>query len=134
MGRVRIVGDRSGRIWPLVLRAAKESREAGRRLILYVPEQMTLQAERDLITGLELPGLLEIQVISPRKLRQQVRERMGAGVKRPLNEMGRAMAVHRVMTEKAGELAYYRNIAGLSGAVARVGEALDELRESEITP
>ena len=134
MAGVRIIGDRSGRVWPLVLRAAQESRGAGRRLILYVPEQMTLQAERDLITGLELPGLLEIQVISPRKLKQQVRERMGTGVKRPLNEMGRAMAVHRVMTDKAEELGYYRNMTDLSGAVKRVGGALDELRESEITP
>ena len=134
MGRVKIIGDRSGRVWPLVLRAARESRAAGRRLILYVPEQMTLQAERDLITGLKLPGLLEIQVVSPRKLRQQVREQMGTGVKQSLNEMGRAMAVHRVMTDKAKELNYYRNIADLPGAVKRVGGALDELRESEITP
>ena len=134
MGRVRIVGDRSGRVWPLVLRTVQESREAGRRLILYVPEQMTLQAERDLISGLKLPGLLEMQVISPRKLKQQVREQMGTGTKNPLNEMGRAMAVHRVMTEKAKELVFYRNIAEMPGAVKRVGSALDELRESEITP
>ncbi len=134
MGRVKIIGDRSGRIWPLVLRAAQESREAGRRLILYVPEQMTLQAERDLITGLALPGLLEIQVVSPRKLKQQVRERTGAGGRGTLNEMGRAMAVHRVMTEKADSLQYYRNMTDLPGAVKRVGGALEELRESEITP
>ena len=134
MKAVKIIGDRNGRVWPLVLRAAQESREAGRRLILYVPEQMTLQAERDLITGLKLPGLLEIQVISPRKLKQQVRERMGTGTRRALNEMGRAMAVHRVMTDKAKELAYYQNMTDLPGAVKRVGGALDELRESEITP
>ena len=134
MKAVRVIGDRSGRVWPLVLRAAEESRQAGRRLILYVPEQMTLQAERDLITGLRLPGLLDMQVISPRKLKQQVRERAGSGAKRTLNEMGRAMAVHRVMTEKAEELHYYRNMTDLPGAVATVGQALDELRESEITP
>ena len=134
MGRVKIVGDRSGRVWPLVLRAVQESREAGHRMILYVPEQMTLQAERDLITGLDLPGLLETQVVSPRKLRQQVKERMGTGVKRPLTEMGRAMAVHRVMTEQAESLEYYRDMTDLPGAVKRVGGALDELRESEITP
>ena len=58
MGVVRIVEDRSGRVWPPVLRLAAESRKAGRRFILYVPEQVTLQAERDLITGLDLPGLL----------------------------------------------------------------------------
>ena len=134
MSRVKIIGDRSGRIWPLVLRAAQESREAGRRLILYVPEQMTLQAERDLITGLKLPGLLEIRVVSPRKLKQQVREQTGAGARGTLNEMGRAMAVHRVMTEKADSLQYYRNMTDLPGAVKRVGGALEELRESEITP
>ena len=134
MDRVKIIGDRSGRIWPLVLRFAEESRRAGRKLILYVPEQVTLQAERDLITGLNLPGLLEIQVISPRKLRQQVKERAGTGVKRSLNETGRMMAVHRVMAEKEETLSYYREMTKLPGAVRRVGEALDELRESGITP
>ena len=48
--------------------------------------------------------------------------------------MGRAMAVHRVMTEKADGLQYYRNMTDLPGAVKRVGGALEELRESEITP
>ena len=134
MNVVKIIGTRSGRDWPLVLRLTEENRKTGRRQILYVPEQVTLQAERDLITGLNLPGLLDIQVISPRKLRQQVRERAGTGVKRSLNEMGRAMAVHRVMTEKAEELQYYRNMTDLPGAVRRVGAAIDELRESEMTP
>ncbi len=134
MSRVKIIGDRNGRVWPLVLRDAEESRKAGRRLILYVPEQYTLQAERDIITGLKLPGLLDIQVISPRKLKQQVKEQTGTGTRRPLNEMGRAMAVHRVMTEQEENLSYYRNMTELSGAVSRVSGALDELRESDITP
>ena len=64
MDTVRIIGGRSGRVWPPVLRAAEESRSAGRAFILYIPEQYTLQAERDLITGLGLPGLLDIQVVS----------------------------------------------------------------------
>ena len=131
MDRISIIGDRSGLIWPLVLRTAGESRKAGRELILYVPEQYTLQAERDLITGLGLPGLLDIQVISPRKLREQVKERMGTGTLPPLNEQGRAMAVHRVMTET--ELIYYKDMTNLPGAIRRVGDALNELRESEIT-
>ncbi len=132
--KVKIIGDRSGRVWPLVLHAARESLEAGRRMILYVPEQMTLQAEKDLVQGLDLPGLLEIRVISPRKLRLQVREQTGTGARRSLNEPGRAMAVQRVMAEKKKELSFYRDMADLPGAVKRVGEALEELRESEITP
>ena len=133
MNTVKIIAGRSGQIWPLVLKTVRESRQDNRRLVLYVPEQYTLQAERDLITGLNLPGLLDIQVISPRKLRQQVKERMGSGVRKPLNEFGHAMAVHRVMAEKGRELAYYRNMADLPGAVRRVREALDEISESELT-
>ncbi len=134
MSRVKIIGDRSGRVWPLVLRAAEESRQDGRKMILYVPEQMTLQTERDLILGLGLPGLLETQVISPRKLVMQVREQAGTGVKQPLSEPGRAMAVHRVMAEKEEELAYYGGMTELPGAVKRVNTALNELRESGMTP
>ena len=37
MSRVRIIGARGGREWPLVLQTAAESREAGRPLVLYVP-------------------------------------------------------------------------------------------------
>ena len=134
MDGIRIIGDRSGRVWPLVLRAAAESRRNGRNLILYVPEQYTLQAERDLIRGLKLPGLLDIRVISPRKLRRQVKERTGSGVRKPLNEFGQAMAVHRIMREKAKELSYYnKDLAALPGVVRRVVEALDELNESELT-
>ena len=66
MEKMWIIEGRSGRSWPAVLRAAAKSRREGRRVILYVPEQMTLQTERELITGLKLKGLIDIDVISPR--------------------------------------------------------------------
>ena len=133
MNTVTIIGDRNGRIWPQVLRTVRESRRNGRGLVLYVPEQYTLQAERDLIADLELPGLLDIQVISPRKLSRLVKERMGSGTRQPMNEYGRLMAVHQVMTEKAEELEFYRNMTDMPGAVKRVGEALNELMESDLS-
>lgn len=133
MNSVMVVPGRNGQVWPMVLNAVRESRRENRRLVLYVPEQYTLQAERGLITGLNLPGLLDIQVVSPRKLRQQVKERMGSGARETPGETGRVMAVHRVLTEQAGALTFYRNMANLPGAVRRIREALDELDESELT-
>ena len=134
METVRIAMGRSGRVWPAVLQAAAEGRETGRRVILYVPEQMTLQAERDLIADLRLNGLIDIEVISPRKLRTMVRERTGGSDHRTLDEAAQVMAVHRAMAEKAENLDFYRNMTELPGAVARVREALLELRDSDITP
>ena len=66
MDNMKVVEGRNGCVWPQALQTAAESRTQGRRVILYVPEQMTLQAERDLIAGLDLNGLLDIEVISPK--------------------------------------------------------------------
>ena len=130
MNKIRIFGGRNGRIWPAVLKAAQAGRAAGRPVVLYVPEQLTLQAERDLISGLKLDGLLDMDVISPRKLRMLVRERTGGGSLRPLDDFGRTMAVQRAMADTAEELAYYRGTGEMAGAVRRVKEALGELLES----
>ncbi len=133
MGKFRIIGGRNGRIWPEVLKTARAARDAGRPVIVYVPEQLTLQTERDLISGLALTGLLNMDVISPKKLRLQVRETAGGSRLRLLDDFGRTMAVQRAMTETSGELAYYRDMNTLPGAVSRVKEALGELLESDVT-
>ncbi len=133
MESVKIIGDRNGRVWPGVLEAVRESRAAGLRTIVYVPEQYTLQAERDLIQGLGLPGLLDLDVMSPRKLREQVRELAGQGSRRPLTPAGAVMSVHRILSEHSRDMAYYRDMSGLYGAAGRLGGALEELRDSGLT-
>ena len=129
-----VLAGRSGRTWPFVLLSVKRYRRDDRKVLLYVPEQMTLQTERDLITGLELEGLLDIDVISPRKLRMLVREKAGGSDRNPLGEMGQILAVHRAMTETAKDMEFYQNMTEMPGAVERIREALGELRESDITP
>ena len=134
MEMMKIIGGRSGRAWPVALRLIASSRRAGRRVVLYVPEQMTLQTERDIISHLHLKGLLDIEVISPRKLRLLVRESTGGNTSKALDEAGQIMAVHRAMTEQGKALSFYREMTGLPGAVGRVREAVAELLESEMTP
>lgn len=134
MDKLWVAEGRNGHVWPQAMRTIAESRAQGRRVIVYVPEQMTLQTERSLITGLKLNGLLDIEVISPKKLRLLVREKAGGNEHRMLDESGQVMAVHRAMTEAAEGLTFYRNMTELPGAVEKIREALSELRESEITP
>ena len=61
MDKVRIIGGRAGRLLPHILPQIDTARKAGTRVILLVPEQYTLQAEREIIAGLNLPGLLDFR-------------------------------------------------------------------------
>ena len=59
-----IHGGRVRRLWPELLKAVTAARQQDIRCLLLVPEQYTLQAERDLISGLHLPGFFDIEVLS----------------------------------------------------------------------
>lgn len=65
MQPVHILGGRAGQILPRMLPDIDVARRAGERIILLVPEQYTLQAERELIESLNLPGLIDLDVLSP---------------------------------------------------------------------
>ncbi len=134
MADVEIIGGRSGTLRPWLFRALSEERKkAGVRQVVLVPEQYTLQAERDLITGMGLKGLLNLDVISPTRLKTMVRECAGDSGLRPLDETGRTMAIHHALQEREGDLSYYRGIGSLFGAVPRMDQTLSEMRESGLT-
>ena len=93
MQTVRILGARAGQALPFLIGEIGACRARGCRVLLLVPEQYTLQAERELVDGLKLPGLMDIDVLSPRRLMRRVRERGGRDPLAPLDSRGRAMAL-----------------------------------------
>ena len=54
--------------------------QAGRakRMLVIVPEQYTLQTERELMDGLNLPGFFDLEVLSPSRLTERVFAQAGA--------------------------------------------------------
>ena len=133
MGTAEVIYGRAGSLWDSVLRGVTESRAAGRQCILLVPEQYTLQAEKDLITDLKLKGLMDIDVLSPQRLQSRVREYAGGTGKRPLNERGRGLAMSRALLEEEEKLEYYGSAARLRGTAREFCITLSELQEAGIT-
>ena len=62
MTTVEIWGARAGQTQSRLFEEIRQCREAGQRVLLLVPEQYTLQAERELVEQLNLPGLLDLDV------------------------------------------------------------------------
>ena len=134
MKAVQILGFRSARTLSFLLPEVAEARQAGNPVILLVPEQYTLQAEWELVEGLSLPGLLDMDVLSPRRLTQLVREKAGRDPLRPLDDRGRSMALSRALILSRDQLGYYRGSVTLPGLPDKLSALIGDMQKAGLTP
>ena len=134
MDKVRIIGGRAGRLLPHILPQIDAARRAGTRVILLVPEQYTLQAEREIIAGLNLPGLLDVEVLSPRRLTRRIRENGGRSPLAPLDASGRSMAIAQALTQVQEELGYYRRVALTPNLPDKLSVLMSDMQRAGLTP
>ena len=132
--QVRIIGGRAGSVLPWILPQVDAARRAGTRVLLLVPEQYTLQAERELIDGLHLPGMLDVEVLSPRRLARRIRESGGHDGLAPLDASGRSMAIAQALTLVQEDLAYYKRVALTPGLPEKLSVLMADLQRAGLTP
>ncbi len=107
---------------------------AEEQLILLVPEQFTLQAERDLIQKLHLPGIIHVEVLSFTRLARRVFSEVGGVTRTRLNEQGKNMVLRKMIDEVARDLTIYKKSAGQEGFIPKLSELLSELKGQDIVP
>lgn len=103
-------------------------------LVMIVPEQFTLQSERDLLYNMDLPGIIRAEVMSFTRLAARVLERVGGITRTVLNEQGRIMVLRRIIDESSRELTIYQSAAEQPGFALKLGEVLAELKGQGIKP
>jgi len=108
--------------------------DGGGPCFMIVPEQYTLQAERDIIGALGLDGLLGIEVLSFSRLAHRVFSLSG-GPKRPvIDAKGRAMLVRRALFELGKENAFCARSADRPGFSTELTNTISELKAYGVTP
>lgn len=103
-------------------------------LILLVPEQFTLQAERDLIDQLQLPGIMRVEVLSFNRLAYRVLAEMGGRSKVLINEQGKNMVLQKTLNEVAKDLSIYKKAIKQSGFVEQLSKLLADFKQHDLTP
>lgn len=103
-------------------------------LILIVPEQFTLQAERDLIEKQNFEGLIRLEVLSFTRLAFRVFNEVGGLRKTPINDIGKSMIIKKVLEESIDDLTIYRNTSKQEGFVSKLNEMICEFKQQGITP
>ncbi len=134
MANVRILTARPHRLFAPVARELDEKRKQGQDCILLVPEQLTLQAERDLMDNLHLDGLFLIDVLSPSRLYERILESSGRDSREPLSSSGRRMAVSLALEKLEDKLGYYGALASRRGFVEKTAALITDLKRGGMTP
>ncbi len=103
-------------------------------LILIVPEQYTLQAELDLVDGLDLAGSFRLQVLSPARLHARIFEQAGKPDRVRIDERGRVMLMHAALQQLKEELKWYRAAERRKGFAQLIVEEISTLKQAGLTP
>ena len=128
-----ILGARTRRLWPHLRSQAAAALTAGRRCVLLVPEQYTLQAERDLIRDLSLPGFFDIEVFSLSRFVQRLFLICGSNRVR-VDGNGKNIALARALLSCKKDLKYYARSVSRRGFIAQSGEWIADMKRAQITP
>ncbi|HHT50732.1 MAG TPA: helicase-exonuclease AddAB subunit AddB [Eubacteriaceae bacterium] len=104
------------------------------RLILVVPEQYTLQAERDLIQYLNTPGIMRIEVLSFTRLAYHVFNETGGITRVPIDQQGKSMMIRKVINEIQDQLNIYNKTAIHYGFISKFIELVSALKKNNVYP
>ncbi|MGS0764415.1 helicase-exonuclease AddAB subunit AddB [Syntrophomonas curvata] len=102
------------------------------KLILLVPEQYTLQAERDFMDKTGMEGIMQLEILSFSRLAQRVFDEAGGLTRIIINEQGKSMVLRRVMEELEGQLLVYKNSCRQNGFVNELMDFIAGLKQRAV--
>ncbi|NTW71530.1 MAG: helicase-exonuclease AddAB subunit AddB [Eubacteriaceae bacterium] len=103
-------------------------------LILIVPEQYTLEAEKELIASLDLDGLLNIEVLSFSRLIDRILNECGGAVRTVISGTGKLMILKKILKDKEDEFVAFSGMSDKKGLIEDVENVIKILRENMISP
>lgn len=103
-------------------------------IILIVPEQFTLQAERDLLKITEGDAMLKARVLSFKRLAYNVFSKDGNEKTTHLSRTAKVMLLRKIMEERKDELVFFKSLGDKTGFMRQLGEMIRELFSYGIEP
>ena len=131
MGLRFIIGRSGSGKSTLCLNEINEKQKLGKRLIYIVPEQYSLQAERELVAV--SGGIVSAVVLSFRRLAENIFSEKGGLTGKHLSETGKLMILRRVLMKNKDNLKYFGIVCGRTGFVTKFSETVSNFAGSGIS-
>ena len=128
-------GAGSGKTRMLYDRVIKESMEhPEQRYLVVVPEQFTMQTQKEIIRLHPRHGVMNIDILSFKRLAYRGFEDLGVRIPVVLDDMGKSMVLRKVAGLKRGKLSLYKGHLEQTGFISQLKSQISELYQYGITP
>lgn len=102
------------------------------KTLLLVPDQFTLQAEKDAFFYLGAKGLMDLQVVSFSRLGMKVLQQTGGGLCTMIDKYGRHMLLTRILMEQKDALTIYQGLERKNSFIELTNNFISELKQHNI--
>lgn len=104
------------------------------RYFILVPEQFTMQTQKDIVTLHPNHGTMNIDIVSFQRLAYRVFEELAVENLQVLDDMGKSMVLRKVAAQKRRELVLFQGHLNQTGFVNQLKSMLSEFYQYGITP
>ena len=92
---------KSTRLYQMIVRQSVQFPDE--KIFLIVPEQNTMQAQKNIVTHHPRHGVMNVDVLSFERLAYRIFEELGMNQKEILEDTGKSMIIRRLLTEHEEE-------------------------------
>ena len=103
------------------------------RSLLLVPDQFSLQAERDAFFYLGKTGLMDLAIVDFSALGHKILKEAGGQMPPLIDKYGRHMLLTRILEESDDALKIYKGVRGKNSFIERVNMLISEMKRSEVS-
>lgn len=118
-------------IYEKVIQESMEHPE--RQYLVLVPEQFTMQTQKELVMMHPRKGIMNIDVLSFERLAYRVLEETGEACAKVLEETGKSLVLRKVAQDKKKELKILGGKMKKQGYISQMKSMVSELKQYEVT-
>ena len=122
---------KSHRIYEEIMQRAAE--EPGRNFLIIVPDQFTMQTQKDLVMRSDRGGILNIDVLSFGRLSHRILEEVGTKEMPVLDDTGKSLVLQKIAADLKEQLPAMGSLLHKQGYIHEVKSAISEFMQYGIS-
>ncbi len=116
---------KSYRLYHEIIEKSMEHPDAG--YLVLVPEQFTLQTQKDIVTMHPLKGTMNIDILSFMRLAYRIFDETGKDERKILEDTGKTMVLRKLVANKKEELKYFSHDVNKQGFTEELKSLISEI-------